>query len=534
METPVLSPLDRNYEAFRRLLARSEVHLRRNRYRDAAACAQVAAQFAWMNHCGVFSSRELEEILLEIGRLLPPLQAPLHRKGASTRVLHVATQAYQTGGSTQYIASWIDQDADRRHEICLTRQLSVPVPDKLTARVSGRVTLARLDGRRGGLLGRAAALRRHAANADVVLIHTHPGDVLPVLALGGQPSAPPLVYVNQADHVFWVGVSIAHTLLNMRSSGAVLAAERRGVEPSRSIIAMRPLQFEGRTVSREVAKERLGLDPTAVLVLTAADETKYRPIAPPSLLDIVLPVFCDNPKAVLLAAGPRPEAEWLEAENRSAGRIRALGQVSDVTALHQAADVYLDSFPFSSLTSLLESASLGNPAVTYRGHPDDCAVLGADTAGVDQLLLKPRTPHDVREDLRLLIDDATGRRARGEELRRVIAESHSGRGWRAEADRVYAAAAASAPNVRAWSTVRHDGLFDELVRLVVSRSPHSRGVAGALKESLGLLPLGERASAITALRRHRAQVRATDVLSDRSRVALIRLRNSLLSSAPGS
>lgn len=527
MGTAALSPLDRNYEAFRRLLARSTGHLKRRRYGDAAGCAQVAAQFAWMNHCGVFSSRELEELLLEIGGLLPQMQAPPRRKGAPTRVLHIATQVYLTGGSTQYIASWIDQDADRQHDICLTRQLSVPVPEKLTGRVSERVTLARVDGWRGGILGRAAALRRYAANADVVLLHTHPSDILPVLAFGGQRATPPLVYVNQADHVFWVGVSVAQTLVNMRTSGATLAIERRGVEPSRSVIAMRPLQFEGRTMSRETAKERLGLDPTSVLLLTAADETKYRPIAPPSLLDIVLPVFREQPTAVLLAAGPRPEGEWLEAEHRTSGRIRALGQVSDMSALHQAADVYLDSFPFSSLTSLLESASLGNPAVTYRGHPDDCAVLGADTAGVDGLLLRPGTPEDVRRDIRLLIDDPAGRQARGEELQQVIGESHSGRGWRAEAERVYAAACAAAPDVRAWSTVREDGLFDELVRLVVSRSPHSRGIAGALKESLGLLAVGERASAIAALRRHRARVRATDVLSDRSRVALVRLRSSL-------
>ncbi|TRW43574.1 glycosyltransferase [Georgenia yuyongxinii] len=525
MTRPTAHPeLDRNHLAFRRLLASAQAHLHRGRPAAAAASAQVAAQFAWLNPCGIFASAELEELLVEIARGLPPAGPPLARASVPRTVLHVATQAYQTGGSTQFIASWADQDAGRHHVVCVTRQLSVPVPVKLGSRES--LTVRRIDGEPGGILARAVALRRLAAGADVILVHAHPCDVVPVLALGAHPDTlPPVVYVDQADHVFWVGVSIAQSLLSMRKSGAELAVARRGVDASRPVIAMRPLQFPGRQLDRVAAKRALGVDPSDVVVVTAADASKYDRVGPRSLVEMILPVFAEHGGARLLAAGPAPEGEWARAEAWTQGRVRALGQLTDPSILHQAADIYLDSFPFSSLTSLLESGSLGNPVVTFRGHPDECAVLGADTIGVDEQMFRPRTPDDLRRQLVRLIEDGPFRIASGVATRRAVVERH-GAGWLAEAERVYRHAAASTPVRDPGAAERGTGQLEELVRLVVTRSPHSQGIAGAVRGTLGLLPLPQRLSAAAALRRNGVSLGPVDLLPDRSRVLLTRAKRA--------
>jgi hypothetical protein len=216
------------------------------------------------------------------------------------------------------------------------------------------------------------------------------------------------------------------------------------------------------------------------------------------------------------------------AEKRTGGRVRALGQLADVSVLQQAADIYLDSFPFASLTSLLESGSLGNPVVTYRGHPNECAVLGADTAGIDDLMERPGTPDDLRATLARLIDDVSLRTSRGATLEEAIRRRHQGEGWRAETRRVYAHAAVSVPVAGVSAPERRTGTLEEMVRLIVTRSPHSTGVVGAVRANLGHLPLGERVSAARALARAGAGLRLADLLSDRDASCLRLLRETWL------
>src|SRR4051794_38125221 len=66
---------------------------------DAAVTwATVAAHYASLNHPGRFTSPRLERTLGEIGRhALPSAGAPPRAHG---RVLHVLTEAYETGGHT--------------------------------------------------------------------------------------------------------------------------------------------------------------------------------------------------------------------------------------------------------------------------------------------------------------------------------------------------------------------------------------------------------------------------------------------------
>ena len=490
--------LERHHGDLLRLTGRAERELAAGRPEAAAAWAQIAGQFAWTNHSGVFASPRLEALLFRLSatiatvtRAAPPRQDP-------RSVLHVLTQAYATGGSTREVECWAQQDTARTHRVAVTRQGPSELPASLVEAL-GTDAIARLDAGPGGLLRRAARLRRLSAEADVVVLHVHPYDVAPVLAFGEGSGAPPVVMVNQADHVFWLGTSVSDAVLHMRESGREVAERRRGIEPERSVICARPLAPRERVESRAEAKRRLGVPEDGVLLVTAAAATKYRPIGGPGFLDLVIPVLERNPGAQLVAAGPAPEGDWAEASERTGGRIRALGRLNDIASLHEAADVYVDSFPFSSLTSLLEAGCLGTPAVTFRGHPDECAVLGGDVPGVDEHIHRPADPAAFAAVLDRLISDADWRLESGERTRLAIAATHLGDGWRADVSAVYARAAAFAAAPCPGTASRGSGPLDQLVDLVMERTGYSNGVDGAVREHLGLLPLRQRAAATRRL-----------------------------------
>jgi Glycosyl transferases group 1 len=487
--------LDDNYAGFRDLLATARRRYEDGRLDAAAAYCQIAGMAAWTNPVGLFGSDEIEDLLRALSRRLPACAPPEPRPAPPRTVLHVATQVYQTGGSTQAIAAWIEQDAGRRHRVCVTRQGASELPAKILARLTSRSDLVRLDTKPRGLMGRAAALREAAADTDVVVLHAHPCDVLPVIAFGDGLELPPVVYVDHADHVFWLGRSVARVLLSMRDSGRLLALSRRGIEAERCVVMARPLRLSKRSVQREEAKRRLGLPVDQVVIVTAADGSKYQPIGGPAFLDLVRPVIARHADVSLRAAGPAPDGEWALAARATAGRIRALGTLPDVSLLQQAADIYLDSFPFSSLTSLLEAGSYGTPVVTFRGHPDDCLVLGADTRGLDEHMLCPASAEAFEHELGRLIAQPDLRRELGERTRRAILDSHSGAGWQASVTGLYERAVLLNSAPQPGHAERRAGRLDVLVDHVMEQTGFGQGVPGAVRANLGLLPPRERIDA---------------------------------------
>jgi glycosyltransferase involved in cell wall biosynthesis len=493
-----------NHEELVALVAAARRHLDAGRLDAAAAIAQAAAQHAWMNHAGRFADPELEALLAELAArcAVSPAAAARPRREDPEDVLHVVTQCYQTGGSTREIACWLEQDAGRRHRVCVTRQGSDPTPTFLADRLRGPADLVLLDAARGGLMARAAALRALAATVDVVVLHVHPYDVVPLIAFAGV-ERPPVVLVNHADHVFWLGVGISDAVLHMRESGRRLAEARRGLALERSMVMARPLMPADRTVARDEAKRRLGLDPAAVVLATAADASKYRPVGADTFLGLVVPALLRHPEAILLAAGPSDAGPWAQAAARTDGRVRALGRLPDITLLHQAADVYLDSFPFSSLTSLLEAGSVGVPSITYRGHPADCGVLGADVPGVDPFISAPEDPAAYDAALERAIADPAWRHETGARTAEAIRATHTGAGWQADVDAVYRQAArmaAAGPPLPGPAPFAADRV-DELVRDVMLQTGFAQGPDGVLLAHLGLLPLRQRASTAVRLAR---------------------------------
>lgn len=449
----------------------------------AAALAQAAAEYAWFNHTGWYASAGLEQLLGTLGRSLPPA-----RSGTGARsTLHVATQAYETGGSTQSIVAWTDELADRSHRLAVTRQATVPLPRKVADRLGDRVALSRLDTRPGTLLDRAARLRRLAARSDLVLVSSHPYDVVPALAFADRRGLPPVVLVDQADHVFWVGVTSVDHVMHLRTSGQQLALTRRGLPPERSLVRNRPLAFRSRTTGRAAAKAEWGVSPDTVLLLSAAEATKFVPLDGPHLAELVEPALRERPDLLWLVAGPAPDDEpWAELTRRTQGRVRALGRVTDMSVLHQAADVFLDSFPFASLTSLLESAALGIPVVTYRGHPEACGVFGADSPGVDELMFRPGDPAALVRVLLALADDQDLRSRAGEAGAGAVVASHGGRHWREAAESLYELSPVE--DSSGLPPVRGTGMVDEMTRGVMAATAHRRDRDEVVASHLGTLP----------------------------------------------
>jgi hypothetical protein len=409
----------------------------------AVAWAATAAHFAAQNHPGRFHSPRLERVLASIGRAAVPAPPPRERDSGAGRVLHVLTEAYPTGGHTRLCWRWIQLDASRRHSVALTSPgSSVPPPLEAAASASGG-TLTRLTA--GPQIEQARALRALADEFDAVVLHHHMFDPIPAVAFADRQNGPMILVEDHADHLFWLGTGVVDVLVNNRTPGLELAYTRRGIEAERCRILPIPYGVPERRYTRQNAKAMLGLSAETRVMLTVAMPHKFMPVVAPGFLDVVEPVLHAHPDAVLLAVGPKSEGEWRAAAERTAGRLRPLGLQVDISVYLHAADVYVDSYPFSSNTSLIEGAGHGAPVMSFSPNPERQGLLLSSDPGIEHLIVRADTPAGYARALGALLADPVACIALGERSAAGIADTHAGPGWQARLEACYAVAGELGP-----------------------------------------------------------------------------------------
>lgn len=355
---------------------------------------------------------------------------------------------------------WIELDSGHRHSVALTRQFE-PVPTALvqaTTRSGGR--LHQVNQTPGGLLAWALRLRDAMRPADLVILHVHNMDIVPFLALAGLDRPPRVILLDHADHLFWLGASFADLIVNTRLSGATLCTTRRNVDKGRNALLPLALAPTQRKLPLAEAKRKLGLPERATVLLSVARAIKFQPLGGMSFADAHVPVLRRHPDTVLVALGPGGTVDWSDAILQLPGRILAFPEQSDTGSFLDAADIYVDSFPFTSITSLFEAGLHGLPLVTRFPFGDDCAVFGSDLLSVDQELLRTRSLDDYHATLGRLIDDPKLRHLIGHRTRARIEAAHMGETWLHSLHAIYRRALDAPPAMPPEPSAEHPSFAD--------------------------------------------------------------------------
>ncbi|MGC3956806.1 MAG: hypothetical protein QM813_02230 [Verrucomicrobiota bacterium] len=403
-------------------------------------CSVAAWAASGQGWFGLISSNELEAQLLRAARQLPAPTTPGKTPRPQPRWLHVFTEAYATLGHTNLGRRWIQYDSALTHDVMILAQKG-DAPQNLeeAAKQTGGKCIV-LDPA-APLLERAAQLRKYACeNADVVLLHTHPDEVLGVAAFGVS-GGPVVVVMNHADHVFWAGCAVADLILEIRLSGQIWTKQLRGVEGS--VILPIPLvepsvaavPTSEATSERQKLRQSLGLPSDAVMLLTVGSASKYEAMPGLDFLATVQEILRACPKAYLVAVGPKDEGVWKTAKQATNGRILPLGYQPDSTLFCRSADLYLEGFPLGSLTALLEAGQAGLMCV--RAPLESPVPFCSDSLSLDSIP-QPKNLNDYVQTAIRLINDAPARSEGGARLQRDIESQHYGTGWRTQLQQIKA------------------------------------------------------------------------------------------------
>ena len=377
-----------------------------------AEFARIATAFARQSGCGYFSSPTIEDAFL---RRAGSIRCPLRPSCEPGTVLMVMSEAYFWGGHTRAVERWIEADRSRRHSVIVTRQgKDVEFPARLRAAVAKSGGTVEVLSVADDLAARAARLREVSSAFEFVVLHVHPDDPLPILAYGTPDFRRPVGLYNHLDYSFWLGASVADGIGELRTWGAALTRERRGLENS-TVLGI-PGDAPGLVLpDRMVARERLGLPADAKVVMTTGAVYKYRPMPGRDFLDLATLLLKASPKNLVVGIGMTFDdfPTWKAASRRFGGRLRVLGKLPHDKFMDAlaAADVVIDSWPVPGFTALADAVQCGCPVLTcptpgglmdwMRGSAAECAtpdelvrrvreILDDPSAGVT--LLKDVTP----------------------------------------------------------------------------------------------------------------------------------------------
>ena len=430
-----------NFARFEAEVRLAETAYANGEFEMVAFYAATASTIATHTHCGIFASPRLERILNSVGRRIAGVSGETARNcgpaHSHKRVLHVGTELRAVGGLTRMISRWIDADAERINSLILTSHKG-KIPKHLTdavQRSGGQIT--RLNQMPGGRFEWVCALRRIACEYDVIVCHIHCEDVIPILAFADKVGLPPILFLNHADHLFWLGPSISHMVINLRDSASDLCMSRRGVEPRRNFLLPTIVDPTVRRRTRHDAKMSLGLNPDSILLLSVARQPKYRSLDGVSFADRHVKLLAKHRQVQLLVIGPGEPLDWQRAKARVNGRIISLPEQPDPRPFFEAADIYVDSYPFVSATSMMEAGGYGMPLVTIFTFPDEASIFGINHVGLVGTSLVARTFEEYNAILERLVVDPVFREKTGEIVRRAVEKFHEPPGWHAHLEAAF-------------------------------------------------------------------------------------------------
>jgi glycosyltransferase involved in cell wall biosynthesis len=404
---------------------------------QAMICNNIAASILCLQN-QYLSSYRIESNLQLIAKKLP---VPINSEPITTNqqklknFLHVLDAAYPSGGHTAMAIGWIKYDRANVHNVVLISQ-KTPIPHRLRQVVretGGEIYV--LDPALSPLQ-QAVWLRELAHKiASHVVLHINLNDVISVVAFG-TPGGPPVLLVNHAAHKFWIGGSIADLVINCRGSQCeeFWTQTYRGINRFSTIPIPLLKPIESRSIDlsddtkRKQAREWIGIPQDAIIVLTVGENYKYSPIDQLNFIEVAESILNENKNAFIIAVGVNEDSRWKMAYNKLESRLRAYGPQSYVAVFHQAADLYIEGFPFGSTTALLEAAIRGIPVVLA---PAQCPPpYGSDGISLDDLLDRPLSIEEYKNAITFLISDVKARQQLGEKISSNIIKHHTGPGWR--------------------------------------------------------------------------------------------------------
>lgn len=317
----------------------------------------------WKIHPGKFSCDQIENNLINIGKNhISKYNSNLNNE---KKVLHLATELYEIGGHTRLLEQYINVFEKFQNDVILTRQSKANTPNRILNNKSINCIMY-LDAP-GNEIERAQQLSRIWENYQFVILHIHPDDITPIIAFGIREHKN-ILFINHADHVFWLGKRISKLCINIRPVGLEISQELRGIENNLLI----PIILNDKVLNGELnieipINEKLifGTMTTLHKIIPNGEKNFIRDVYE------ILDLYKDS--EFYLIGIEESELGLLGFQKNNNPRLHFFGRLENPNQILQKINIYLEGYPYNSLTSLYEAILNGVcPVLMYNPINYNC------------------------------------------------------------------------------------------------------------------------------------------------------------------
>lgn len=382
-------------------------------------CGAWAVNF----HTGLFSDEEIEKSLIDISQSIPSNTVE-YKKGT---VLHVMTKVSEYGGHTRYINNWL-KSSQQINSICFTEYKKDQLPSFLSETLNeNTISTYFLKGK--SLMLKASHLREIASKYEYIVLSTGPNDILPILAFGHKSFQRPIIFLNHADHLYWLGFSVADMIVELSNDGVQFTKKHRGNIDTSYVLPIPIHPCIKKT--DEHFLDKLGIDKNDKIVVSMASSHKYNNSADEHFSKLCQSIVEENLNTYCIIIGPSPdELIWKKIYQKTAGHVIAVGilRKEEVQSIIKYTNLYIDSFPYRSYTSFLEFAVCGVPSITLKNN----------RATIDVLKLE-NVSFETKETLLQYANTVLQKNTHNQNLFEYVQNNHLiGHGWNRKLNDIFA------------------------------------------------------------------------------------------------
>ncbi|WP_250656601.1 hypothetical protein [Alkalimarinus coralli] len=320
---------------------------------------QKLSDFYSKQYAGILHSHFIESELIKLSN---DAKTPQKVTVEDDHILHVATMVAADGGHTRIILNWIKNQPNKKHSLLINTPCTVP-----------SWLISAIEDSNGGIivndkqgyLEKASYLKSHSLKYEKVILHVHTNDMLPLLAYGADFPRPVALF-NHADHTFWLGSAIADMVFDLNTYSANITHRLRKAQNNAPL----PIVIDedvGTTLSKRELRTKHNLPQDKRILVSMASKHKF--LGQSNIFFKTAPYLL-NDSTIFILMGPQNKKKFKRLYKSTNGKVIPLGYQDKDSAdeILKASDIYIDSYPVSSFTSMLQAIRSGVPVITSFPH----------------------------------------------------------------------------------------------------------------------------------------------------------------------